>query len=92
VAEQARDQIAKLSDAIVKTRQKICAGRNIGLTALYNLVDDGAYADVRVMHRQLDEAIAAAYEWPKAVAHDAVDAVNSADGRSDETASESSPS
>jgi hypothetical protein len=45
--------------------------REIGLTRLYNEVDDGAYADLAKLHRELDEAVAAAYGWPRAVAHDA---------------------
>jgi len=40
------------------------------LTKLYNRVDDGAYADLVALHRRLDEAVAAAYGWPKSVAQD----------------------
>jgi hypothetical protein len=35
-------------------------------TAGYN----GAYTDLKALHNELDEAVAAAYGWPKAVAHD----------------------
>ena len=45
----------------------------IGLTKLYNEVDEGAYADLQQLHRDLDEAVAAAYGWPKAVAHDSAE-------------------
>ena len=30
----------------------------------------GSYADLRELHRQLDEAVAAAYGWPTSAAHD----------------------
>ena len=40
------------------------------MTTLYNLVDEGAYADLKALQKELDEAVAAAYGWPKAVAHD----------------------
>ncbi len=62
VADAARQMIAR--------RSEICLERQIGLTKLYNEVDDGAYSDFRDLHRQLDEAVAAAYGWPTSVAHD----------------------
>lgn len=62
--------VAELSRAVVERRQEICKAENFGLTKLYNLVDDGAYADLRKLHRQLDEAVAACYGWPKSVAQD----------------------
>ena len=47
-----------------------CLERQIGLTKLYNEVDDGAYRDLRDLHDNLDEAVAAAYGWPASAAHD----------------------
>ena len=44
--------------------------RQIGLTKLYNEVDDGAYRDLGELHDALDEAVAAAYGWPASAAHD----------------------
>ena len=46
----------------------------IGLTVLYNQVDEGAWAEIADLHRQLDESVARAYGWPASVAHDPVDA------------------
>lgn len=62
VAEAARREIAR--------RSEICLERQIGLTRLYNEVDDGAYTDLRELHVALDEAVAAAYGWPASAAHD----------------------
>lgn len=42
----------------------------IGLTTLYNQVDDGAYQDLAALNRELDEAVAACYGWPRKVAQD----------------------
>jgi len=56
---------------MIERRQAICTGREIGLTALYNEVDDGAYADLRSLHERLDRAVAAAYGWPASAASDA---------------------
>jgi phosphoserine phosphatase len=51
---------------------EICLAENIGLTKLYNAMDDGAYTDLKKLHRELDEAVAACYGWPKSIAqHDA---------------------
>lgn len=68
--EAARASIARLSGALITRRSAICADRQIGLTRLYNEVDDGAYTDLRDLHRELDEAVAAAYGWPPHVASD----------------------
>ena len=31
-------------------------------------MDDGAYADLAALHRKLDEAVCAAYGWPRSIA------------------------
>jgi hypothetical protein len=70
VSDTLQDWVTKAIRMVLERRQEICTEENFGLTALYNLVDDGAYADLKVLHKELDEAVAAAYGWPKAVAHD----------------------
>ena len=55
---------------LIARRSEICLERQIGLTKLYNEVDDGAYRDLRELHDALDEAVAAAYGWPASAAHD----------------------
>ncbi|MEX0674824.1 MAG: DNA methyltransferase [Gaiellaceae bacterium] len=62
--------IGELSRSILARRSEICLDRGIGLTKLYNEVDEGAYRDLRDLHTALDEAVAAAYGWPKSAAHD----------------------
>ena len=68
------DALAGLIEAVtrglVARRSEICLERQIGLTKLYNEVDDGAYRDLRELHDALDEAVAAAYDWPSSAAHD----------------------
>lgn len=75
VSSAQRDAVADLSRAIIKRRQEICRAENCGLTRLYNLVDDGAYTDFKKMHKQLDEAVAACYGWPRSLAQDAEEIV-----------------
>lgn len=68
-----REAIAEAARAMIGHRQEICLERQIGLTKLYNEVDEGAYRDLRELHGRLDEAVAAAYGWPKSAAHDATE-------------------
>jgi hypothetical protein len=70
VTDTQRERIADVSRRVIARRQEICAENNFGLTALYNVMDDGAYSDLKALHSELDEAVAAAYGWPRAVAHD----------------------
>ncbi len=62
--EEQGEAVARVAQKILERRQQICAEREIGLTRLYNEVEDGAYADLRKLHVQLDRAVAAAYGWP----------------------------
>jgi len=57
-APDEREQVGSLAGAMIERRQAVCVERGIGLTALYNEVDDGAYADLRELHGQLDRAVA----------------------------------
>ncbi len=62
--------VGELAQRLYARRSEICFERQIGLTKLYNEVDDGAYRDLRELHDALDEAVAAAYGWPSSAAHD----------------------
>jgi hypothetical protein len=66
----ARARTAAITVRLLDVRRTICAEREIGLTRLYNEVDDGAYRPLYELHRELDEAVAAAYGWPASAAHD----------------------
>lgn len=72
-AEDARAEIGEIARHLIERRQAICVEKKIGLTVLYNRVEEGAWADLADLHRQLDEAAARAYGWPASVAHDSVE-------------------
>ncbi|HVX34353.1 MAG TPA: DNA methyltransferase [Solirubrobacterales bacterium] len=72
--DAARGEIGELAKSLIDSRQEICVNNEIGLTALYNQVEENAWAHIADMHRQLDEAVARAYGWPASVAHDPVEA------------------
>jgi hypothetical protein len=63
-------EVGDAAERLCERRTEICVDQDIGLTTLYNQVDDGAWGDLRDLHRILDEAVAAAYGWPRSVAHD----------------------
>jgi len=63
-AAEQRERIGSLARQVVELRRKHCVEHGIGLTALYNAVDDGAFTDLAEAHRALDRAVAEAYGWP----------------------------
>lgn len=69
-SEESCEEVGGLARLLIARRQEICIERGIGLTTLYNEVDDGAYRDLRQLHERLDEAVASAYGWPREAAHD----------------------
>jgi MmeI, DNA-methyltransferase domain/MmeI, target recognition domain len=68
--EEVRDEIGTVTKQLIEQRQAICVEQGIGLTDLYNRVDEGAWSEIAELHRRLDEAVARAYGWEPAVAHD----------------------
>lgn len=71
-----RERVAAASRALHERRSAICHERGIGLTRLYNLYDDGAFADLRKLHKELDEAVVAAYGWPDSIAQESDELVS----------------
>jgi len=70
VSPEARARVAAASSALYARRTELCAEHQIGLTKLYNLIDDGAFTDLKALHLALDRSVAAAYGWPESVAQD----------------------
>ncbi len=70
VTEAQRERVAEASRRLLARRTEICTAERIGLTKLYNAVDDGAWTDLKALHKELDEAVADCYGWPRAVAQD----------------------
>ncbi len=65
-----REAVAEASRRLLARRSEICTTEQVGLTTLYNAVDDGAWTDLADLHRTLDRAVAACYGWAAAVAQD----------------------
>lgn len=66
-----REPVGDIGRRLYQRRSEICLERQMGLTKLYNQMEEGAWQDLREFHRELDEAVAAAYGWPRTIAQDA---------------------
>ena len=65
-----REAVAEACRRLLARRSEICQPEQIGLTKLYNAMDDGAWADLKKLHQALDESVAACYGWPRSAAQD----------------------
>jgi hypothetical protein len=65
-----RQQIGDLAREVIALRSVLCSEHAIGLTMLYNRVDDGAFDALRSAHRDLDLAVIDAFGWEAAVLGD----------------------
>ncbi|MGH2898195.1 MAG: type IIL restriction-modification enzyme MmeI [Solirubrobacteraceae bacterium] len=65
-----RERITAAAEQLIAERQAITIREAIGLTALYNATDDGAWKPVADLHRRLDVAVLAAYGWPATLRDD----------------------
>lgn len=68
--DEQREAVADACRRLMARRSNICQGEQIGLTTLYNAMDDGAWADLKSLHKTLDESVAECYGWPKSLAQD----------------------
>lgn len=70
VTDEKRERVADVSRRLLGRRTEICTAEQIGLTTLYNQVDDGAWTDLKALHKELDQAVVACYGWPRSTAQD----------------------
>jgi hypothetical protein len=63
-----REGVAQAARLLLARRSEICDQEQIGLTQLYNRVDEGAWTELADLHRDLDQAVAACYGWPSSIA------------------------
>jgi len=70
-----RAKVVAASSALYARRSELCAEHQIGLTKLYNLMDEGAFTDLKALQLELDRAVVAAYGWPESIAQDGAELV-----------------
>ena len=69
MSDSSLSSVEEIAARLYARRSEICLGRQIGLTKLYQEVDDGTYRDLRELHDALDEVVTT-YGWPSSAAHD----------------------
>jgi len=67
---QQRDRIAEHAVHLVELRSTLCHEHGVGLTRLYNAVDEGAFSALRDAHLALDLAVISAYGWSSSLLDD----------------------
>jgi hypothetical protein len=55
--------IGELARSLVTRRAGICTTSAVGLTDVYNQLEDGAWTELGELHRRLDRAVLVAYGW-----------------------------
>ncbi len=65
-----RNEVASAIKRVLELRDTYCTTKNVGLTKLYNLMDEGGVTDLADAHAQLDQAVAAAYGWKANMVND----------------------
>lgn len=65
-----RERVGKLAAELLAARQAITVAESIGLTAFYNALDEGAWKPIADLHRELDNAVLAAYGYPGTLRED----------------------
>ncbi|MGB0889135.1 MAG: type IIL restriction-modification enzyme MmeI, partial [Solirubrobacterales bacterium] len=65
-----RATIAEITKCLYDLRHSISIDRQVGLTTLYNQLEEGAFEDLRTLHDKLDAAVVEAYGWPKTTVRD----------------------
>lgn len=63
--------IRACSEELTSLRRQLCLEHGLGLTKLYNRVEEGAFAGLAQAQADLDRAVATAYGWDPAVVVDA---------------------
>lgn len=72
--QKQREEIGEIANRVDAERLAACVERGIGLTALYNEIELGAYTAIKANLDELDKAVVGAYGWPVKVANDADEA------------------
>jgi len=68
VEDHHRETVGELAKELFELRQTLCRESNIGLTKLYNTMEDGGYRELAELHKKLDVAVARCYGWEASVA------------------------
>ncbi len=65
-----RERIASAAMDVVRLRTEASSKMKLGLTKVYNLMDEGGFVELKAAHRELDIAVIDAYGWDAAILED----------------------
>jgi hypothetical protein len=68
-----RERIGQLARELMPLRSTLSVEHEIGLTTLYNRLDDGAFDGLRSLHRALDGAVIDAFGWEASILEDVLE-------------------
>lgn len=69
---EVRDRVGRAAEKIVEEREAACESMGLGLTKVYNLMDEGGFVELKRAHNELDRAVMDAYGWPVDLLEDPV--------------------
>ncbi|WGL61267.1 N-6 DNA methylase [Pigmentibacter sp. JX0631] len=67
--ERIDPKVGQYMEQIDETRKQICRSDNIGLTTLYNNMNEGSYDLLRKLHKKLDDSVADSYSFDRKCIH-----------------------
>lgn len=70
VDDRQHGQVAAAAEALITCRNELCVNRGIGLTKLYNELEEGMHDDLKRLHLDLDRAVIGAYGWSESLVRD----------------------
>jgi hypothetical protein len=65
-----RERVGALAAELIAARLAITTSEGIGLTDFYNALDEGAWQAVAYLHRELDDEVLRAYDFPGSLRED----------------------
>jgi hypothetical protein len=75
IDDSRREDVAKLGAQLFGLRHQLCDKTGLGLTRIYNTMDEGGHRDLAELQLRLDQAVVACYGWPRETAQDLVQLV-----------------
>jgi len=64
VSASQREAVASAASGLLRLRSQLCLQYKVGLTRLYNTMEDGGYRGLSDLHQRLDRAVENCYDWP----------------------------
>ncbi len=64
-SDSQRERVSTAASQMVRLRTEASRNQRLGLTKVYNLMDEGGFTELKAAHHELDLAVIDAYGWDK---------------------------